>query len=44
MFTHNVPGGTVTKNLLAGAAGGVGDVRLIPGLERSPRGRNGNPL
>ena len=35
------PGGSVVKNANAGAAGDVG---LIPGLEKSPGGRNGNPL
>ena len=35
-----VPGGSMVKNLPANA----GDMGLIPGLERSPRGRHGNPL
>ena len=37
------PGGSVVKNLLAGAgdAGGMGS---IPGLGRSPGGVDGNPL
>ena len=34
------PGGTVIKNLPAQA----GDVGSIPGLERSPGGRHGNPF
>ena len=34
------PGGSMVKNLPANA----GDMGLIPGLERSPRGRHGNPL
>ena len=34
------PGGSVVKNLPANA----GDAGLIPGLERSPGERNGNPL
>ena len=34
------PGGSVVKKLPANAR----DMGLIPGLERSPRGRNGNPL
>ena len=33
----------VVKNLLAGA-GEVGDTGSIPGLGRSPREENGNPL
>ena len=33
-------GGTVAKNPPANA----GDAGSIPGLERSPQGRNGNPL
>ena len=35
------PGGSVGKNAKAGAAGDMG---LIPGLEKSPGGGNGNPL
>ena len=35
------PGGSVVKNAKAGAAGDMG---LIPGLEKSPAGGNGNPL
>ena len=34
------PGGSVVKNLPASE----GDEGLIPGLGRSPGGRNGNPL
>ena len=34
------PGGSVVKNLLTNA----GDMGSIPGLGRSPRGGNGNPL
>ena len=34
------PGGSVVKNPPASA----GDTGLIPGLERSPGERNGNPL
>ena len=34
------PGGSVVRNLLANA----GDLGLIPGLERSLGGGNGNPL
>jgi len=37
---HSFPGDSVVKNLPANA----GDVGLIPGLGRSPRGANGNPL
>ena len=37
------PGGTVVKNLPANA-GDAEDVGLIPGLQRSPGGRHGNPL
>ena len=36
----NFPGGSVVKNLPANA----GDVGSIPGSERSPGGRNDNPL
>ena len=36
-------GGAVVKNLLANA-GDIGDSGLIPGLGRSPREGNGNPL
>ena len=36
-------GGTVVKNLPANA-GDIGDSGLIPGLGRSPREGNGNPL
>ena len=37
------PGGSEVKNPPANA-GGIGDVGLIPGSGRSPRGGNGNPL
>ena len=37
------PGGSVAKNPPANA-GDSGDVGSIPGLGRSPGGRNGNPL
>ena len=37
------PGGTVVKNLPA-SAGGIRDVGLILGLERSPGVGNGYPL
>ena len=37
------PGGSVVKNLPANA-GDAGDMGLIPGSGRSPRGGNGNPL
>ena len=36
-------GGTVVKNLPASAED-AGDMGLIPGLEKSPGGGNGNPL
>ena len=36
-------GGTVVKNMPANARDS-GDAGLIPGLERSPEGGNGNPL
>ena len=36
-------GGAVVKNLPANA-GDIGDSGLIPGLGRSPREGNGNPL
>ena len=39
-YVRGFPGGSVIKNLPAGA-GGVGS---IPGLRRSPRERKGNPL
>ena len=35
--------GPVVKNLPANA-GATGDAGLIPGSERSPGGRNGNPI
>ena len=38
-----VSGGSVVKNLPANAGDGR-DTALVPGLGRSPRGRNGNPL
>ena len=38
--TKGFPGGSVVKNLPVNA----GDMGLIPGLERSPREGNGNPL
>ena len=37
------PGGSVAKNLSANA-GDSGDAGSIPGLGRSPGGRNDNPL
>ena len=37
------PGNSVVKNL-PGNAGGKGDTGSIPGLGRSPGGRNGCPL
>jgi len=37
------PGGTVVKNSPANA-GAAGDAGSIPGLGRSPEGRNGNPF
>ena len=40
---EDFPGGTVVKNPPPNA-GDAGDVGLIPGLGRSPGGRNGNPL
>ena len=43
MIYYGVPGGIVVKNLPANA-GGTGDASLIPGLERSSRVGNGNPL
>ena len=39
-FSRGFPGGTVVKNQPDNA----GDTGLIPGLERSPREKNGNPL
>ena len=43
-YTHmDFPGGSVVKNLPANA-GATGDVGLIPGLGRSPRGGHGNLL
>ena len=40
---RGLPGCTVVKNLPANA-GDAGDVGSIPGLERSPGRRKGNPL
>ena len=42
-FRPGFPDGTVVKNLPANA-GDTRDVGLIPGLGRSPRTGNGNPL
>ena len=42
-FQLGFPRGSVRKNLPA-IVGDTGDVGLIPGLERSSRGGNGNPL
>ena len=42
-FKAQFSAGTVVKNLPANA-GGAGDVDSSPGLGRSPRGGNGNPL
>ena len=42
-YALGFPGGSVVKNLLANA-GDIGDTVSIPGLERSPGGRNGNSL
>ena len=39
-WTRGFPGGSVVKNPLANA----GDMGSIPGLGRSPGGRNGNSL
>ena len=39
-FSRGFPGGTVVKNQPDNA----GDTGLIPGLERSPREKNDNPL
>ena len=41
--TLGFPGGSVIKNLPA-SAGDTGDVGSTPGLGRSLRGGNGNPL
>ena len=38
------PSGSVVKNLLANVRDNAGDTGLIPGLERSHEGGNGNPL
>ena len=40
MANKGLPGGSMVKNLPAN----TGDVGLIPGLRRSPRGGNGTPL
>ena len=40
LFSVDFPGGSVVRNLPANA----GDEGLIPGLGRSPDGRNGNTL
>ena len=37
------PAGSVVSKLLA-SVGDAGDVDLVPGSERSPKGGNGNPL
>ena len=37
------PGGSVVNNLPA-SAGYAGDMGLIPGSRRSPKGGNGSPL
>ena len=42
-FQLGFPRGSVRKNLPA-IVGDAGDVGLIPGLGRSSRGGNGNPL
>ena len=42
-FILGFPSGSVVKNPSANA-GDAGDIFLIPGLERPPCGRNGNPL
>ena len=43
MILLGFPGGSVLKNPPANT-GDTGDTCSIPGMERSPRGRNGNPL
>ena len=43
MMNIGFPGGSVVENPPANA-GGAGDMGLIPGLGRSPRGGNGNLL
>ena len=43
MFHMGILGGSVVKDPLA-SAGDAEDPRSIPGLGRSPGGRNGNPL
>ena len=40
---HGFPGGSVVKNLPTSARDS-GDQSSIPGLGKSPRGGNGNPL
>jgi len=42
-FFRGFPGGSAVKNLPDDARD-TGDMGSIPGLERSPGGRNGNPL
>ena len=42
MILLGFPGGLVVKNPSANT-GDTGDTFSIPGVERSPRGRNGNP-
>ena len=43
MYFYHFPDGAMVKNSPANA-GDARDASLIPGLERSPEGRNGNPL
>ena len=43
MNCYGLPSGSVVKNLPANA-GDTGDPGLIPGLQGSPGGGNGNPL
>ena len=43
MILRGFPGGAEVKNLTANV-GKARDAGLIPGLERSPGGGNGNPL
>ena len=42
-FLKGFPGGSAVKNLPDNARD-TGDMGSIPGWERSPGGRNGNPL
>ena len=42
-FSTDIPHGSVVKNPPA-RAGDAEDTGLLPGLERSPRGGNGNPF